>query len=739
MSTTAGSIVIDLLARTGSFETDIDRANKKLKSVGTQSTQTAEMMKLLSSAAARVGGLIAGAFSVHAIVDYADAYTELENRLKLVTNSSMQLAGATSAVFSIALKTNQSLDSTAQVYQRFAQNAATLGLNQQKVAEVTETVSKAVAVSGASTAAAEAALTQFGQSLASGVFRGDEFNSVMEQTPALAQAIAKGIGVSVGELRAMAAQGKLTGSVLIDALTKARDFVDQQFNTRVVTVGQSFENLQTSITGFIGEANTIFGGSSVIVQGVDAISAAVRTASNSLVHDGNSVSAAWEMVSDRFDKLNNAAQSLSENFAGATAVMGDGTTKLADLIPSSFAESFRSTLYEIDGLSLQFNRTVAFWDGLFDSITTNIANYFANTWDHVLNGISDFVNSASAALSPLVEKFGGKPLGMVSYGGAGNRPIVNPLAQAKLAYQGAVSSTNLLGEYNQRLGLKDLNNAFDVDLLGWNNDSSSGSGATGKTGKQKRQIVYESLDQYLEAEGLKFTIDGSTTYFRKGMDQMTQYAIQAQRNIQSTLGDGLYNALKGNFSDIASSFGDMVLRMVSQAAAADISGALFGTGGGFSGGMLGNFIGSIFPGPAQGNLTGASLIGANWGPVLSLADGGYTGPGGKYEEAGIVHRGEFVLSQSATRRIGVGVLNRMNRGYADGGLVGDPSAMGPQAQAPAPVTVNLIENPNKAGQVQTRTTANGRQEADIFVADIMGDGKRARALQQAFGLQRIGR
>ncbi|WP_373224516.1 tape measure protein, partial [Proteus mirabilis] len=83
-------------------------------------------------------------------------------------------------------------------------------LSQQKVAELTETVSKAVAISGASTTAAQAALTQFGQALASGQLRGEELNSVMEQTPALAKAIADGMGVSVGELRKKAQDGEMT-------------------------------------------------------------------------------------------------------------------------------------------------------------------------------------------------------------------------------------------------------------------------------------------------------------------------------------------------------------------------------------------------------------------------------------------------------------------------------------------------------------------------------------------------
>ncbi|MBN6345382.1 tape measure protein, partial [Escherichia coli] len=126
-------------------------------------------------------------------------------------------------VYDIAQRTYQSLDATAQVYQRFADNADRLGLSQQKVAELTETVSKAVAISGASATAAQAALTQFGQALASGQLRGEELNSVMEQTPALAKAIADGMGVSVGELRKKAQDGEMTIEKVIQALERAAD------------------------------------------------------------------------------------------------------------------------------------------------------------------------------------------------------------------------------------------------------------------------------------------------------------------------------------------------------------------------------------------------------------------------------------------------------------------------------------------------------------------------------------
>ncbi|WP_136429927.1 tape measure protein [Haemophilus influenzae] len=206
------------------------------------------------------------------VIKYADSYTELQNRIRLVTNSQTAMVAATESVFDISLKTNQAVRATAQIYQRFAQNADRLNLSQLQVSELTETVAKSVAMSGASAESAQAALMQFGQSLASGVFRGDEFNSVMEQTPGLADAIAKGLGTTTGELKNLAKAGQLDIHTVIQALVKARDTVDNDFNKRVKTLSMSFTNLETSITKFSGEANSALGVTQKLATGVDFVS-----------------------------------------------------------------------------------------------------------------------------------------------------------------------------------------------------------------------------------------------------------------------------------------------------------------------------------------------------------------------------------------------------------------------------------------------------------------------------------
>ncbi|WP_206461381.1 tape measure protein, partial [Acinetobacter baumannii] len=191
-------------------------------------------------------------------------YTGLQNRLKLVTNNQVELNKATEDTFRIAQKTYSAWDSVLQVYQRFSDNAKTLNLTMDDTARLTETVSKAVAISGASAAAADAALVQFGQALASGTLRGEELNSVMEQTPALAKAIAQGMGITVGELRTVAAEGKITSQEIVKALKNVQADVDALFAKTDITISQSLTLLNNEITKFVGESGKGSGAAEVL-------------------------------------------------------------------------------------------------------------------------------------------------------------------------------------------------------------------------------------------------------------------------------------------------------------------------------------------------------------------------------------------------------------------------------------------------------------------------------------------
>lgn len=253
----------------------MDKASASIEGAGRRSDASsrkvgglaAETDKLLGA----VGGLaapFAAAFSVSKIAQYSEQYTNLTNRLRLVTEGTEQLAFAQDSVYRVAQNSRQSLQSTAEVYQRVAQNARQLGLSFADVESVTETVSKTVALSGASAQAAEASMVQFGQALASGTLRGDELNSIMEQTPALAQAIARGLGVSIGQLRTMGAEGKLTSEAVVKALQSQKDKVDELSGSLQVTVSQSLTAFNNSLVTTVGKLDEATGASARLARGI---------------------------------------------------------------------------------------------------------------------------------------------------------------------------------------------------------------------------------------------------------------------------------------------------------------------------------------------------------------------------------------------------------------------------------------------------------------------------------------
>ena len=226
-------------------------------------------------------------------------------------------------------------------------------------------------------------------------------------------------------------------------------------------------------------------------------------------------------------------------------------------------------------------------------------------------------------------------------------------------------------------------------------------------------------------------------------DQMSQFAVSAARNIQGVLGDGIYNFLSGKFGDIEKAFLNMLNRMVADLLSSQLSQLLFGNFGttnviGGLVGKIGTAIASSFAGNPMGYTAGnvQGSLSSSYGQMTYLSSGGYTGDGGKYEPAGIVHKGEYVLNAAATKRIGVANLERMNKGYANGGYVGNAPMGG--------VNINIK---NEAGGDGYRATAQARQNSDgglnidvlvrkVVSSDIQNNGALAQQMANTFGLRR---
>ncbi|WP_141088543.1 tape measure protein, partial [Campylobacter concisus] len=165
-----------------------------------------------------------------------DAFSNAMGRLKLATKSSEELKALSEQILNISNSSRVSFTETTDLYTRFANNLKNTTISSSKMLEVTKAVSQSLIVSGASANSANAALVQLAQGLAADSLRGQELASVMEQTPRLAQAIADGMGVSIGELRKLAEQGKLTAETVFNALYKQKDVIEKEFLQMPATI-----------------------------------------------------------------------------------------------------------------------------------------------------------------------------------------------------------------------------------------------------------------------------------------------------------------------------------------------------------------------------------------------------------------------------------------------------------------------------------------------------------------------
>lgn len=210
-------------------------------------------LNLAFSAGAGLITAFAGSLVVREILEFNDILQQSENRLRIVTDSLGELSATQDALFDSSQRSFTAILGGVEIYERLARSTKNLEISNDRLLIVTEAIQKSVALSGTTTLAANAALIQFGQGLAANSLRGQELNSVMEQTPRLARALAEGLGISIGELRALANQGELTSERVIKAIESQVDVINSEFATIEPTLAQVNTALQNTLTVLAGD------------------------------------------------------------------------------------------------------------------------------------------------------------------------------------------------------------------------------------------------------------------------------------------------------------------------------------------------------------------------------------------------------------------------------------------------------------------------------------------------------
>lgn len=246
------------MSRKVSTQLVIEGKNNSGKAFAEVKQELDSLDRKLGAAGKAVAGLLSVqtfASAVRSIGETADAYNLMNARLKLATGSQEAFNVAQAGLADIAKRTESPMASLVTLYGRISRPLQEAGRSQKEVLKVTEAVATAFRVSGASAQEAENGVIQFAQALGAGALRGDEFNSVAEQAPRLMQALAAGIGVPVGALKEMAAQGLLTAEVVTDALTSTLDVLRAEAESLPKTVGGAMTDLADRWNQAIGQAD----------------------------------------------------------------------------------------------------------------------------------------------------------------------------------------------------------------------------------------------------------------------------------------------------------------------------------------------------------------------------------------------------------------------------------------------------------------------------------------------------
>lgn len=278
MSEKAGEIYYDIEADVSGLLKAQGKANKSLDSIGNSATNAAKKMDELQTNINRVAGAIAASLVVDwgkAFLVAADNMGQLNSRIERLTGSAAAASQTMQSLMRISSATGGSLQDTEKLWETLSTALRDTGATNGQIIQLTETLQKIGRIGGSSSEEMANALRQFGQSISSGTVRAEEFNSILEQMPELARQIAAGMGVSIGELRQLMLDGKLTAEDALNAIQKQTGLVNAEFEKLPRTLAQANTALTNSFLSMIDSVNQATGASQGMVAVIDSLTAAL--------------------------------------------------------------------------------------------------------------------------------------------------------------------------------------------------------------------------------------------------------------------------------------------------------------------------------------------------------------------------------------------------------------------------------------------------------------------------------
>ena len=257
----------------------LELRNKELRHGSDKAKRSVDGLTASFTSLGIVLGTVSAYFSVGALARVADSYTNITNKLKAVSDATVNTNSATRELLDLSIESRSSLEGTMEIYSKMIRVNENLGKAQGEVVQLTEAVSKAVAMSGASVQGAQGSLMQFGQAMSNNFSAaGQELNSILEQTPMLAVSMAKGLRqftgdatITTGSLKKMAEAGRLNTELVFEAMLAVLPEIRKQFKSTDQTLASAADGLSSSFTVMVGEIDKSYGVSEALVQSMKSL------------------------------------------------------------------------------------------------------------------------------------------------------------------------------------------------------------------------------------------------------------------------------------------------------------------------------------------------------------------------------------------------------------------------------------------------------------------------------------
>lgn len=254
------------------------KVNERLEKMNGGAAKTAKSLDQLQTSISRIAGAIATSIVVEwgrAFLVAADNMNQLNARIERLTGSSTAAAQTMQSLMQISSSTGGSLQDTQKLWETLSTALRDTGATNSQIIQLTDTLQKIGRIGGSSSEEMANALRQFGQSISSGVVRAEEFNSVLEQMPELARQMASGMGVSMGELRQLMLDGKLTAEDALNAIQRRTSSVNSEFEKLPRTLSQANTALTNSFLTMVDNVNKATGASNGMVLVIDSLAVAI--------------------------------------------------------------------------------------------------------------------------------------------------------------------------------------------------------------------------------------------------------------------------------------------------------------------------------------------------------------------------------------------------------------------------------------------------------------------------------